>query len=109
MDTSHIVKYVPQARTGFIAAVNKQAAKYGISDKEILSVEIMGDLALIVDRPFPSSIVKSQGTLVQKLEEVESHQKIKQVAYSWFNCLCEIRYIELAHYLGHVKVRNHHE
>jgi len=37
MNTSHIAKYAPQDRTDFIAAVTKQAAKYGISNKETLT------------------------------------------------------------------------
>jgi type II restriction/modification system DNA methylase subunit YeeA len=101
MKTDNIKRYAPQARTDFIAAVTKQAGKYGISDQEILPVEIKGDVALIGDRPFPSSVVKSRDALVQKVELVGFHQAMEQAAYSWFNRLCALRYMELADYLGH--------
>jgi Eco57I restriction-modification methylase len=101
MKTDNIKRYAPQARTDFIAAVTKQAAKYGITDGEVLPVEIKGDVALIGDRPFPSSIVKSRDALVQKVELVGFSQAMEQAAYSWFNRLCALRYMELAYYLGH--------
>lgn len=101
MQTGHIAKYAPQARTDFIDAVTKQAGKYGISDKSVLPVEIKGDVALIGDRPFSSSIVKSRDALVQKVEQVGFNQAMEQAAYSWFNRLCALRYMELADYLGH--------
>ncbi len=49
MNTSNIAKYAPQARTDFIAAVTRQAAKYGIRADEVLPIEIKGDVALIGD------------------------------------------------------------
>ncbi|WP_410364175.1 hypothetical protein [Acinetobacter baumannii] len=36
MNTSNIKKYAPQARNDFIAAMRKQAAKYGITADSIL-------------------------------------------------------------------------
>jgi type II restriction/modification system DNA methylase subunit YeeA len=101
MQTSHIAKYAPQARADFIAAVTKQAGKYGISGNGVLPLEIKGDVALIGDRPFPSTIVKSRDALVQQVELVGFNQAMEKAAYSWFNRLCALRYMELADYLGH--------
>lgn len=49
MNTSNIKKYAPQARNDFIAAMRKQAAKYGITADSILPAEQKGDLLLIGD------------------------------------------------------------
>lgn len=53
MNTSNIKKYAPQARNDFIAAMRKQAAKYGITTDSILPAEQKGDLLLIGDQVFP--------------------------------------------------------
>jgi type II restriction/modification system DNA methylase subunit YeeA len=101
MNTSHIKAYAPKARKDFIAAITKQAEKYGISKKAIAPMEIKGDLAIIADRPFPATIAKARDALVKKVEQLGFTQTIEQVAYSWFNRLCAIRYMELHDYLGH--------
>jgi hypothetical protein len=101
LDTSDIKRYAPQARTDFIAAVTKQAAKYGITAGEVLPIAIKGDVALIGDRPFPASIATSRDALVSKVQQLGFQQAMEQAAYSWFNRLCAMRYMELADYLGH--------
>ena len=101
MHTAHIARYAPKARTDFIAAMTMQAAKYGITDGEILPLKIKGDVALIGDRPFPASIARSRAALVQRVQQLGFHRTMEQAAYSWFNRLCALRYMELADYLGH--------
>ena len=101
MNTSNIKRYAPQARKNFIAAITKQAAKYGITESGIEPLEQKGDLALISGRPFPASIIKPRAALVQKIKQLGFTQVIEQVAYSWFNRLCAIRYMELKDYLEH--------
>ena len=101
MNTNNIKAYAPKARTDFIAAVTKQAAKYGITTSEIHSVEMKGDIALIDGRPFPAAITKPRADLVQLIRQKGFNVVIEQVAYSWFNRLCAIRYMELHDYLGH--------
>ncbi|EPJ48523.1 MAG: putative restriction enzyme [Osedax symbiont Rs1] len=101
MNNSHIKRYAPKARRDFIAAITKQAIKYGISENSIAPMVIKGDLAIIADRPFPASIAKARIALVSRVAQLGFDQTIEQVAYSWFNRLCAIRYMELHDYLGH--------
>jgi type II restriction/modification system DNA methylase subunit YeeA len=101
MNTSNIKKYAPKARNDFIAAMTKQAAKYGITDKSIEPVVEKGDLAVIGDSVFPSTVIKARAALVRKVEQLGFQQVVEQVAYSWFNRLCAIRYMELKGYLDH--------
>ncbi len=101
MNTSNIKRYAPQARKNFIAAITKQAAKYGITASGIEPLEQKGDLALMAGRPFPASIIKPRAALVQKIKQFGFTQVMEQVAYSWFNRLCAIRYMELKDYLEH--------
>lgn len=106
MNTNNIKSYAPKARTAFIAAMTKRAALFGIRESSIPSMGIepleqKGDLALIGDRPFPASIIRSRAALVKKVEHMGFAQAMEQAAYSWFNRLCAIRYMELKDYLEH--------
>ncbi|WLG27803.1 BREX-1 system adenine-specific DNA-methyltransferase PglX [Pseudomonas lurida] len=106
MNTGNIKRYAPKARRAFIAAMTKRAALFGIRESSIPSMGIesleqKGDLALIGDRPFPASIIRPRAALVQKVEQMGFAQAMEQSAYSWFNRLCAIRYMELKGYLEH--------
>ena len=108
MNTNHIKSYAPKARSAFIAAMTKQAAKYGITAKGIEPLEQKGDLALIGDRAFPASIIRPRAALVQKVAQLGFAQTMEQAAYSWFNRLCAIRFMELKGYLDHgLRVLSH--
>ena len=101
MNTSNIKKYAPQARNDFIAAMRKQAAKYGITADRILPAEQKGDLLLIGDQVFPLSIMKSREKLIKRIQTSSFEQTIDYIAYSWFNRLCAIRYMECKGLLDH--------
>lgn len=101
MNTASIKKYAPKARQAFIAAVSRQAARVGLTASGIAPMELKGDLALINDRAFPKSIANARNALVQLVERNGFAQTMEQAAYSWFNRLCAIRYMELKGFLEH--------
>lgn len=101
MNTSHIKKYAPKARKAFIEAMSKQAAIYGITNAKIEKAEHKGDLVLIGDRPFSASVIRPRERLVTRIEQLGFDQVMEHVAYSWFNRLCAIRYMELKGFLDH--------
>lgn len=101
MNTSNIKKYAPRARNDFMAAMRKQAAKYGISPNCILPAEQKGDVLLIGDAVFPLSVQKPREKLIKRIESSSFEQTIDYIAYSWFNRLCAIRYMECKGLLDH--------
>ena len=101
MNTSNIKKYAPQARNDFIAAMRKQAAKYGITADSILPAEQKGDLLLIGDQIFPLSVMKPREKLIKRIQTSSFEQTVDYIAYSWFNRLCAIRYMECKGLLDH--------
>ncbi|MFW2067796.1 BREX-1 system adenine-specific DNA-methyltransferase PglX [Acinetobacter johnsonii] len=101
MNTSNIKKYAPQARNDFIAAMRKQAAKYGITADSILPAEQKGDLLLIGDQVFPLSVMKPRDKLIKRIQTSSFEQTVDYIAYSWFNRLCAIRYMECKGLLDH--------
>ncbi|MBK3435735.1 MULTISPECIES: BREX-1 system adenine-specific DNA-methyltransferase PglX [Pseudomonas] len=106
MNTNNIKNYAPKARTAFIAAMTKRSALFGIRESSIPAMGIVpleqkGDLALIGERAFPASIIRPRAALVKMVEQLGFAQAMEQAAYSWFNRLCAIRYMELKDYLDH--------
>lgn len=101
MNTGNIKRYAPKARTAFIAAATKQATALGVTAKGVTPMEIKGDLALIGGRAHPASIAPARNALVRRVEETGFAQTMEHAAYSWFNRLCAIRYMELKGFLDH--------
>ncbi|HHX8373808.1 TPA: BREX-1 system adenine-specific DNA-methyltransferase PglX [Vibrio alginolyticus] len=102
MNTAKLKKYAPQARREFITAVSKQFNQLGIySDEQISEVKQEGSVLLIEGRTFEPSVKTARERLVKKVQAMGYNQLVEQVAYTWFNRLCAIRYMEIHDYLGH--------
>ena len=101
MNTANIKAYAPQARVDFIAAIEKQAAKYGITKKHITPAEVKGDVVVIGDAVFSNTIVRPREQFIKTIETIGFDQAIDYIAYSWFNRLCALRYMECKELLGH--------
>ncbi|HCE3362109.1 TPA: BREX-1 system adenine-specific DNA-methyltransferase PglX [Vibrio parahaemolyticus] len=102
MNTAKLKKYAPQARREFITAVSKQLNQLGIySDKQISEVKQEGSVLLIEGKTFEPSVKTARERLVKKVQAMGYNQLVEQVAYTWFNRLCAIRYMEIHDYLGH--------
>ena len=101
MNTSNIKKYAPKARAAFIDAMTKQAMIYGISRDQIAPTTSKGDVVLIGDRVFAASILGARQRLVERIAQQGFDVVMEYVAYSWFNRLCAIRYMELKGFLDH--------
>lgn len=102
MNTAKLKKYAPQARREFITAVSKQLNQLGIySDKQISEVKQDGSVLLIEGKTFEPSVKTARERLVKKVQAMGYNQLVEQVAYTWFNRLCAIRYMEIHDYLGH--------
>ncbi|MDN6298470.1 MAG: BREX-1 system adenine-specific DNA-methyltransferase PglX [Halomonas sp.] len=111
MNTANIKKYAPRARVGFINAMTRQAALYGITpgaqgEGHIAEAEARGDV-LIITLPdgqtlsLPRAEQGPRDALARRVEQQGFTQAMEQAAYSWFNRLCAIRFMELKGYLDH--------
>jgi type II restriction/modification system DNA methylase subunit YeeA len=101
MNTAELKAYAPKARRDFIAAVTKQAQKYGVTESVIHPVDINGDVCVVNGKPFPASLAPRINKLGERVNSQGFAQTMEQIAYSWFNRLIAIRYMELNDYLGH--------
>ncbi|NOS82784.1 MAG: BREX-1 system adenine-specific DNA-methyltransferase PglX [Nitrospira sp.] len=101
MNRTKLKTYAPQARRDFIQAVTDRAAFYGLTDKTIEPVTENGDVAIIGGRAFPRSIATKRKALEERIAHYGFAQTMDAIAYTWFNRLVAIRFMELHGYLDH--------
>lgn len=101
MNKNKLKSYAPAARRDFIQAVTDRAHFYGLSEKEILPVEVSGDVAIIAGRPFPRAVAAQRKKLEERVKREGFNQVMEAVAYTWFNRFLALRYMELHGYLEH--------
>lgn len=101
MDKSKLKAYAPAARREFIKAVTERANFFGLSQKHIEPLEVNGDIALIGGRAFSKDIAPQREELEKKIQQKGFDQFIEAVAYTWFNRLVALRYMEVHGYLEH--------
>ena len=102
MNTNQLKTYAPKARLKFIEAIKTKLRTLGIEEGKIAEVERSGDFIFIQKQPFPKSIESARQQIIHKIEKLDFEQVLEQYAYTWFNRLCAIRFMELHEgYLDH--------
>lgn len=101
MNRTALKKYAPQARLDFIEAVTLRARRLGLDPTLPVSVEQTGDVLLIAGQPFPASVAKQRSALAQRIQQQGFNAVVEALAYTWFNRLVAIRFMELKGYLSH--------
>jgi len=101
MNKNKLKTYAPQARREFIQAVTDRAAHYGLSAKKIEPMTEQGDVAIIGGRPFPKAVGDKRKKLNARIQKLGFGQTMEAMAYTWFNRLVAIRFMELHGYLEH--------
>ena len=115
MNTNNIKKYAPLARREFIAAVGKRLNQFGVYTKgKTLSISepsFSGSVMQIDGNSFDAGLAQARKRLTLRAEQLGFDALVEQVAYTWFNRLCAIRFMELkSDYLEHgLRVLSHPE
>jgi hypothetical protein len=110
MNRTKLKSYAPQARRDFIAAVTDRAAHYGMTKGNIEPITEQGEVALIEGTPFPRHVAAKRKRLEERINRQGFEQVMEAMAYTWFNRLVAIRYMELHGYLDHgYRVLSHPE
>jgi len=115
MNTSNIKKYAPIARRDFMAAVAQRLNQFGISNStlglQVSEPVISGSVMQIDGNLFDAAFAPRRARLVARAERVGFEPLVELVAYTWFNRLCAIRFMELKEgYLEHgFRVLSHPE
>lgn len=101
MNTKNLKAYAPKARKQFIDAVKKRAAHFGIYKDRIEEVRIEGGAAIIEGRAFTRKEGEQRKRLENKVTERGYEMFIREMAYTWFNRLAALRYMEIHDYFDH--------
>ena len=101
MNTAHLSKYAPAARHAFINAVSSQAARLGITSQGNDPAQVQGDVLIVGGQAFPKSYAEPRTKLIDRVASQGFESTIDSIAYTWFNRLVAIRYMELHGYLDH--------
>ncbi|CAM4169448.1 restriction endonuclease [Bacillus manliponensis] len=99
MDKSAIKNFATTARTKLIENVKQKAYGLGITEKEIVEPEMYQGGFRIGERTFKEYQKKHYNKLVVKIREKGYKQVVEEVAYTWFNRLIAIRFMEVNEYL----------
>lgn len=100
MNKTELKKFAVDARRDLMAKVSLKAEQYGITkaNQELKIVENYGQL-FINDNSYPIERKHAFHTLQQRLKTAGYDQLIEEVAYTWFNRIIAIRYMEVNNYL----------
>lgn len=101
MNTSDLKAYAPKARKDFIAAVTRKAELLGLNPAHPATVEQQGDVLLINGQAYPARIANQRARLATRIAQQGFAVVMEALAYTWFNRLVAIRYMELHGYLDH--------
>jgi len=110
MNRTKLKNYALQARRDFIQAMTDRAAYYGLTAKKTEPFVEKGDVAVIGGRSFPIAVAKKRKALEERIKRHGFEQTMEAMAYTWFNRLVAIRFMELHGYLDHgYRVLSHPE
>jgi type II restriction/modification system DNA methylase subunit YeeA len=108
MNTKNLKAYAPKARSQFIEAIKKRAAQFGLYQDKIVEMQSEGSSFIIEGRAFSQKQGQQRQQLERKINgrSQATHTErynlfIREMAYTWFNRLAAIRYMELHDYLDH--------
>lgn len=100
MNKAELKKFAVEARRELMEKVSLKAEQYGITkDNQELKMEENYGQLFVNDNPFPTESKHAFHTLQQRLNAVGYDQLIEEVAYTWFNRIIAIRYMEVNNYL----------
>ena len=101
MDKNAIKKFAVWARTELIARVSLKGVEYGITEDNIedANADSVGGKVLTADEK------KQRQALIAEINDKGYKQVMEEVAYTWFNRLSALRFMEVNGYLpSHVRV-----
>lgn len=100
MNKTELKKFAVEARRDLLEKVALKAEQYGITKEnpELTIEENYGQL-IVNGKTFPIDLKHALHTLQNRLNTVGYEQLIEEVAYTWFNRIIAIRYMEVNNYL----------
>ena len=99
MNKTALKNFATWSRRKLIEQVQMKAFLYGIDEKNGLLMEEQFGQLVINGQTYPLSMKTSFTALQKQLEQKGYKQLLEEVAYTWFNRIIAIRYMEVHEYL----------
>lgn len=100
MNKSNLRNFAVAARVELIERVQQKAYELGISEEKAKKAQIeASDILYINEKPLNSIRIKQRDKLIAAIDEKGYTQVIEEVAYTWFNRFCALRFMEINNYL----------
>lgn len=95
MDKNAIKKFAVWARRELIEKVTKKAMLYGVTSSEVVDA----DADVVNGMVLSEAQKKERKALIDRVFEKGYEQVMEEVAYTWFNRFCALRFMEVNNYL----------
>lgn len=99
VNKTELKNFAIQSRRQLIDQVKTKALMYGIDEKNGLEIQEQFGQLMIKDKPYPMYMKPAFSSLKKQLEHKGYKQLVEEVAYTWFNRIIAIRYMEIHDYL----------
>ncbi|MBO0589395.1 BREX-1 system adenine-specific DNA-methyltransferase PglX, partial [Sporosarcina sp. E16_8] len=99
MNKTELKNFAINARQELLRQVSLRAKLFGIDDKTALTIEVQSGQLLINGELYPVYLKSAFSSLQKQLEQKGHEQVLEEVAYTWFNRIIAIRYMEIHDYL----------
>lgn len=105
MNKSALKKFATEARRELLEKVELQARKIGITAESIQKANVESSDAIFIDGKQLTDVERRQrDKLIARIKEIGFHRVMEEAAYTWFNRLVALRFMEVNDYLP-TKVR----
>lgn len=100
MNKSFYKSFAINARTELIERVKQKAFEIGITEDKVKKAQIEASDAIYINgRPLDKVQVKQRNSLIERIDSKGYMFVMEEVAYTWFNRFCALRYMEVNDYL----------
>lgn len=99
VNKTELKNFAVQSRRKLIEQVQTKAFLYGFDKNNTLEIQEQFGQLMINDKPYPLYMKSAFNSLKKQLEQKGYKQLIEEVAYTWFNRIIAIRYMEVHDYL----------
>lgn len=99
MDKLAIKNFAVSARVKLKEKIEQKAYTFGVTKDEIKKVEMFEDTFEVSGNKYDKRLLKLRESLVTKINEKGFAKVFEEAAYTWFNRLIAIRFMEVNEYL----------
>jgi hypothetical protein len=100
MNKSNLSNFATAARNELIERVEQKAYELGITEEKVKKAQIEASDALIINGKALDTVqITQRDSLIAEIDKKGYAQVMEEVAYTWFNRFCALRFMEINDYL----------